>query len=145
MDQSWVVAAGHISLYLYCLLILAMLGGLAARGALMKHRSRVAPPAGSADVSKAGASGGPAIVVPLPPRAHRWSAALRLFVEYVGNLDSPTRTTAEIERRRNRQARILMEHIKNDLAGRDIPPAEKEDLVERLRESIQSVEPEQAG
>lgn len=145
MDQSWVVAAGHISLYLYYLLILAMLGGIVARGTLMKHRSRVAFPTGPADVPQAGARGGAAIVVPLPPRARQWSGYVRWFVEYVGNLDYPSRSTAEIERRRNRQARILMEHIKNDLAGRDIPPGEKENLVEQLRESIRSVEPEQAG
>ena len=41
MDQSWVATAGKFGMYVYYLLILALLVGIVLRHALPKPRSRV--------------------------------------------------------------------------------------------------------
>jgi hypothetical protein len=64
---------------------------------------------------------------------------LRFFIEYVGNVD------ADEDRRRNREARILMDQIMNDMSQRGIPSHEFERSVERIRESLRAVEPERSG
>jgi len=60
---------------------------------------------------------------------------MRFLFEYIGNVD------AEGERRRERKARILMEHIKDDLARRGLPPQERDRIVEELRMSMRASEP----
>ncbi len=145
MDQSWVVTAGRFGLYAYYLLIIALLVGIVLRRAFPRPRSRVMSPSREVWAPDPGANGRRSVELPSALRAGHRNNYLRFFLEYVGNLDVQSRTATEIDRRRNRQARILMEHIKEDLARRDIPPSEKEDLVEKIRESIQSVKSEQAG
>jgi hypothetical protein len=145
MDQSWVVAAGRFSLYVYYLLILALLVGIVLQHAFPKRGTRAMCLPGTVQAPEAGTNGRRPVELPSAPRANHRTNLLRFLVEYVGNLDVQTQGATEADRRRNHQARILMEHIKEDLARRNIPPSEKEHLVEKLRESIQSVEPEQAG
>jgi hypothetical protein len=129
MDSSWVVTAGSFSLYAYFCLIVALLAGVVVQHAFAKR-----------------GTGRPQSVdfIGAPP-ADRRGGVVHFVVEYMGNLDVRTEPSAEVERRRNLQARMLMEHIKQDLTRRGIPLSEKEHLVDRLRESIQSVEPDQAG
>ncbi|MGH9870765.1 MAG: hypothetical protein ACREAA_21720 [Candidatus Polarisedimenticolia bacterium] len=63
----------------------------------------------------------------------------RFFFEYVGNVST------EGERRRERQARILMDHIKDDLARRGLAPVERERIVEGLRKAVRAGEPERSS
>ena len=74
---------------------------------------------------------------PRVPRAGR--KLLRFFVEYVGNIDF------DADRRRNRQTRILMDRIMDDMTRRGVPSHEWEKSVEEIRKSLRAVEPERAG
>ena len=121
MAGSWLVIAGQCSLYLFFLFVGASL-------VVIRHRrvtrltSEAAP---AAEVSWVG----------------RW------FMEYVGNIDEGDVATAGagVERRRNHPARVLMEHILDDLANRQVPQTEARQVAEELRESVRAVEPERAS
>ncbi len=64
---------------------------------------------------------------------------LRFFIEYVGNVD------IDADRRRNREARILMDRIMDDMTRRGVPSHEWQRSVEEIRESLRAREPERAG
>jgi len=129
MESGWIVTAGSVSLYAYYSLIVALVAGIVLQHAGAKRRT-----------------GRPQAVdfIGAPP-ADRRSGVVRFVVEYMGNLEVRMERAAEVERRRNLQARMLMEHIQQDLTRRGISLPDKEHLVSRLRESIQAVEPDQAG
>lgn len=71
--------------------------------------------------------------------ARAGSKLLKFFVEYIGNVDF------EADRRRNREARILMDRIMDDMTRRGVPSHEWEKSVEEIRESLRTVGPERAG
>jgi len=128
MEQSWIVASGRLSLYLYYALIVASLLGIAYRRA---SPSSVARPASG------------------PDRARRLEAPgagalARFAVEYVGNVGLEE-LSGRIERRRNREARALMDYIRGDLAKRQVQPSEAERLLEDLRETVRAERQEQTG
>ncbi len=59
----------------------------------------------------------------------------RFLIEYVGNVDvEPQR----VDRRRNRQARVLMDHVKQEMLSRDIDPSDADRLMENLREVVRT-------
>ena len=124
MEQSWIVASGRLSVYLFYALIVASLLGIAYRRALRGSEARSAGP------DKTGG---------------RTAGALARFaLEYVGNI-GPEELRARFERRRNRQARVLMDYIKGDLALREVQPLEAERLVEELRNTLRAERQEQIG
>jgi len=63
---------------------------------------------------------------------------LRLLVEYVGNIDF------HLDRRRDQKARILMEHIKEEMSRQGLMEQEKERRVGELREAVRAAEAERA-
>jgi hypothetical protein len=117
MEISWMVVAAKVSLYAFCLFVGASLVAIAWL--------RSNPGAGERP--------GPSTTL------------LARLLEYAGNIDAAGPGGARPERRRNPQARALMEHIIQEMAARQAPPRESEEVIEELRESIRSVEPEQTG
>ena len=77
----------------------------------------------------------------MPSPRDGWSgkSLLRFFLEYVGNVD------VDMDRRRNHQARILMDRIVNDMARRGVPSHEWEKSVEEIRKTLRAIEPERVG
>ena len=63
---------------------------------------------------------------------------LRLLVEYVGNIE------LHADRRRNPKARILMEHIKEEMSRQGLMEQEKERRVGELREAVRAAGADQA-
>ena len=71
-------------------------------------------------------------------------ALARFALEYVGNV-GPEELRSRVERRRNREARVLMDYIKGDLALREVQPPEAERLLEELRKTVRAAQQEQTG
>jgi hypothetical protein len=124
MEQSWIVASGRLSVFLFYALIVASLLGIAYRRALRGSETRSAGPD-----DKGGRPAG---------------ALARLALEYVGNV-GPEELRGRTERRRNREARVLMDYIKGNLALSEAQPLDAERLVEELRKTLRAERQEQTG
>ena len=59
----------------------------------------------------------------------------RFLLEYVGNVDVEPKL---IDRRRNRQARVLMDRVRQEMRSRDVGAADTEQLMEDLREAVRT-------
>lgn len=129
MDTSWLEVAGSLSLSCYLigmggLLTLtvcrAVLGNSRPRSASWSRRAR-------ATTLEAGVS--------------------RFFYEYLGNLGSPERgrSWGTEERRRNPQARMLLDWLKDQMEERGFPAAAEEEFLEHLREAIRHENPTASG
>jgi len=128
MEQSWIVASGRLSLYLFYALIVASLLGIAYRRASASSEAR--PAAGPNKIRRREVPGAGALA--------------RVALEYVGNVGLEE-LRKRIERRRNREARALMDYIKGDLAKRQVHPSEAERLLEELRQTLRAERQEQTG
>jgi hypothetical protein len=113
MEQTWLVTVGRLTLYIFYAFVGATLAGIAVGRVFRRPRSGL-----EAAVGK--------------------SSLLRLFVEYVGNSGLKGDGGAGEDRRRNWEARVLMEHIKEEMTRRAVPPSEREQLVEKLRASVRA-------
>ena len=110
MDQSWIELAGKISLYSYFLLVAVALVWMLTRTTL---RSR-----------------GPAF----------GDGLVRFLLEYVGNvnMEGHGSESERTDRRRNREARVLMDRVKQEMINRAVPSSDTEQLMEELREAIRA-------
>jgi hypothetical protein len=62
---------------------------------------------------------------------------LLFLLEYLGNIE------VHHDRRRDRKARVLMDHIKDEMARQGLVEPERRHRVERLRETVRAAEGEQ--
>ena len=108
MEGSWIITLGTLSLYLFFILIGASLLGLALQRALGGAAAR-----------------------------HRGKLP-RVLLEYVGNTSLMDDDVDGEERRRNQQARVLVDYIKQQMDGQQVPQTEAERILERLRESMRA-------
>lgn len=116
MDDSWMQTAGRASLFVFAALVGISLISMMVRGALGRRET---------------VAGRDALL-------RRGSALLRILVEYVGNTGPEEAAPAgEQERRRNWQARALMEVIKREMTQRAATPSETEAFLEELRRAMQ--------
>lgn len=125
MDQSWIETVGWMSLPVFFCTVGACLIGLIVRAFVDPRRQSERPE------SPFGSEG-------------RLS---RLLFEYVGNAsfeELQLESRAE-DRRRDRQARRLIDAVQSEIARREIPRSEIERIVEQLRESIRGEEREPSG
>lgn len=113
MEQTWLLTAGRLTLYLFYAFVVAILAGIAVGRVLQWPRSGVGAAAGK-------------------------SSLLRLFVEYVGNSGLEGDGRAGEDRRHNWEARVLMDHIKDEMTSQAVPPSEQKRLVEKLRASVRA-------
>jgi hypothetical protein len=94
--------------------------------------NKVGPQSSSLELVCAGLVG--TTVGPVRTLAH-------VVIEYVGNTDWPESSSfGDLDRRRNRASRVLMDHVRGQASARDATPSEVEQLVEELREAIRSAE-----
>jgi hypothetical protein len=117
MDAAWLLTASAVSVYVFVGVVTIMAVGLVSMAVFRRHFSR------SRDET--------------PPLG----ATARTLIEYLGNTSYPEVPSSGIpERRRNRVARLLMDHLRMQAMAHDAAPAEVTTLVERLREAIQAAE-----
>jgi len=119
VDPFWLEVTGRLSLCGY----LFGMGGLLTTTVVRAVRGN------STSERGAGAQGPPS---PLGARASRF------FFEYIGNFGG-TELGCEwgtADRRKNPQARILLDWIKDQMEQRGFPAADEEEFLEHLREAI---------
>lgn len=115
MNQSWIETAGKVSLYTYFLFVGMCLMALGVRVVLRK----IGPASGRRPLS---------------------GGLMRLFVEYFGNTnfqEMPAESGIR-DRRRNRQARVLMDRVKHEMSKREVSSDDTDQLMEELREAMRS-------
>jgi len=116
MDQSWIETVGWMSLPVFFAGVGACLIGLIFRVFVDKRRRVEARERSSASAGR----------------------LTRLFFEYVGNAsfeELQLESRAE-DRRRNWQVRKLLDLVQSEIAKREIPRSETEQILEQLRESM---------
>jgi hypothetical protein len=117
MHEPWLLTLSAVSVYVYVIVVAGASTGLAILAVWRRH---FAPQDGE-----------PA---PLTPQA-------RTLIEYLGNTSCSGPSTFEArERRRNRAARLLMDHVRERALAQNAAPSEVSSLVEKLREAIQAAE-----
>ena len=128
MDPLWIQLAGQLTLSLYLIVIAAAVTGLVVLVILRKIAWR--------------SDAGPLRSWRIDGRLDPPGSLMRAFVEYVGNTNEHEASTSGIsDRRRNREARLLMDHVRADALERAISPSDVETLVEKLRQAIRAEEP----
>jgi len=128
-------AAGRTSLYIYLVFIAACLIGIAMRATFRRHDS--GPPLESHT------SGESEIDAVRDRPAGRGLARLRMvrfFLEYIGNLSIHEHGfhSQISDRRRNRQTRVLLDRVREEMSRREIPSSDTEELMEELRKTIRT-------
>jgi hypothetical protein len=121
MDRSWLLTVSTVSVYLFAVVVLTLLSGLAVVAFLRRRFTRDSATSAAA------------------PRP--LGAPARMFIEYVGNTSCADDSFDGVkDRRRNWVARFLMDHARAQALGHGTPPPEVNRLVEQLREAIQAAE-----
>lgn len=136
MANSWIEGAGRIAVPSFFIFIGLMLTMIHFR----RRRNWKQDAAGIAQ-GRAEAREGASIADSTATQETRADHALNRVLEYLGNLDVEPAGSGRDERRRNAEARLLMDHIQHDLSRRGVSQLERERLVEDLRESMRSREP----
>jgi len=115
MNQLWIETVGQVSLYVFFILIGACLVSLVIQVVLRRFGLAL-------------------------DRGSVLGDLTRFFVEYLGNT-SVQELPAEFsgkDRRWNRQARMLMDQVRHEMAKRQASSDETEKLMEELRETVRS-------
>jgi len=133
MNPSWLETVGTASLYCYFVLVGASLIALLVRAATRT-------PSPESFASQARISGDSVETAPRSPTFRERVAGVML--EYVGNTGRDDHAHAAPsglpDRRRNVQARFLMDYINEEMIGLDVTSTEREQLLEGLREAMRS-------
>ena len=115
MNQLWIETVGQVSLYVFFILVGACLVSLVIRVVLRRFGLAL-------------------------DRGSVLGDLIRFVVEYLGNtsLQELTEEFSGGDRRRNRQARILMDQVRREMAKHQASSDETEKLMEELRETVRS-------
>ena len=165
MHHTWLEALGRAALSFYVLAMGGLMGAIVFRAAVGDHwlgarlrsrRSRrIAPGGGDVGADRARAprasgwrrvlaGGAPPHEIPGPLSIRGAGLAgqdgrlSRFFFEYVGNVDcedlSPR--AGSVDRRRNRDARLRLDWLREQMKERGFPATKTEEFIEDLREVI---------